>query len=51
MHKVNWGPLIGPVSAEKALQGSEMETSELLGGTEEKGCLLEVHIFNFESLG
>ena len=29
------GPLKGAVSAQKALQGSETETRELLGGTEE----------------
>ena len=28
-------PLNGALSAQKALQGSEMETRELLGGTEE----------------
>ena len=30
----NLGPLKGAVSAQKALQGSETETRELLGGTE-----------------
>ena len=34
-HEVSQGPLKGAVSAQKALQGSEMETRELLGGTEE----------------
>ena len=29
------GPFKGAVSAQKALQGSETETRELLGGTEE----------------
>ena len=50
MHRVSWEPLNGAALAEKALQGSEVETSELLGGTEEKGCLFEVHILDFESL-
>ena len=34
-HEANRGPLKGAVSAQKALQGSETETRELLGGTEE----------------
>ena len=34
-HKASRGPLKGAVSAQKALQGSETETRELLGGTEE----------------
>ena len=34
-HEVSQGPLMGAVSAQKALQGSETETRELLGGTEE----------------
>ena len=34
-HEVSQGPLKGTVSAQKALQGSEKETRELLGGTEE----------------
>ena len=33
-HKASRGPLKGAVSALKALQGSETETRELLGGTE-----------------
>ena len=35
-YEASQGPLKGTVSAEKALQGSETETRELLGGTEEK---------------
>ena len=35
-HEASQGPLKGTVSAKKALQGSETETRELLGGTEEK---------------
>ena len=35
MHEASKGPLKGAVSALKALQGSETETRELLGGTEE----------------
>ena len=35
MHEASRGPLKGVVSAQKALQGSETETRELLGGTEE----------------
>ena len=34
-HKASQGPLKGAVSALKALRGSETETRELLGGTEE----------------
>ena len=34
-HEASRGPLRGAVSAPKALQGSETETRELLGGTEE----------------
>ena len=34
-HESSRGPLKGTVSAQKVLQGSEMETMELLGGTEE----------------
>ena len=34
-HKASQGPLKGAVSAEKALQGSETETGELLGGRKE----------------
>ena len=34
-HEASRGPLKGAVSAQKALQGFEMETRELLGGTEE----------------
>ena len=37
MHEASRGPLKGAVSAQKALQWSETETRELLGGTEEKG--------------
>ena len=37
MHKVSRGTLKGAALAQKALQGSEAETRELLGGTEEKG--------------
>ena len=33
--EVSRGPLKGAMSAQKALQGSEMEKRELLGGTEE----------------
>ena len=35
-HQVSRGPLKGAVSAQKALQGSETETRELLGGMEEE---------------
>ena len=35
MHETSRGPLKGAVFAQKALQGSETETRELLGGTEE----------------
>ena len=35
-HKAGQWPLKGAVSAQKAIQGSETETRELLGGTEEK---------------
>ena len=34
-HEESRGPEKGAVSAQKALRGSEMETRELLGGTEE----------------
>ena len=34
-HGVSLGPLKAALSAQKALQGSETETRELLGGTEE----------------
>ena len=34
MQEESRGPLKGAVSAQKALQGSETETRELLGGTE-----------------
>ena len=37
-HEASRGPLKGAVSAQKALQGSETETRELLGGTEEKSA-------------
>ena len=40
MHEASPGPLKGAVSAQKALQGSETETRELLGGTEEKSIAL-----------
>ena len=40
MHEANRGPLMGPVSAQKALQGSETETRELLGGTKENSISL-----------
>ena len=33
-HEASWGPLKSAVSVQKALQGSETETRELLGGTE-----------------
>ena len=36
MHEASRGPLKDAVSAQKALQGSETETRELLGGTEEE---------------
>ena len=39
-HEASQGPLKGAVSAQKALQESEMETRELLGGTEEKSISL-----------
>ena len=39
-HKASQGPLKGAVSAQKALQGSETETRELLGGVEEKSVSL-----------
>ena len=35
MHEASQGPLKGLVSAQKAFQGCETETRELLGGTEE----------------
>ena len=35
MHEASRGPLKGAVSAQKAFQGSETKTTELLGGTEE----------------
>ena len=35
MHRASQGPLRGTVSAQKALQGYETETTELLGGKEE----------------
>ena len=35
MHRASRGPEKGAVSAQKALRGSETETRELLGGTEE----------------
>ena len=35
MHEATRGPLKGDVSAQKALQGSETDMRELLGGTEE----------------
>ena len=34
-YEASRGPLKGAVSAQKALRGSETETRELLGGTEE----------------
>ena len=36
MHKASRGPFKGTMLAQKALQGSETEARELLGGTEEK---------------
>ena len=33
-HEASQGPLKGAMSAQKAFQGSETETRELLGGTE-----------------
>ena len=36
MHEASRGPLKDAMSAQKVLQGSETETRELLGGTEEK---------------
>ena len=36
MHEASRKPLKGAMSAQIALQGFEMETSELLGGTKEK---------------
>ena len=35
MHEASQWPLKGVMSVQKALQGSETETRELLGGTEE----------------
>ena len=35
MHEASQGPLKGTRSAQKALQGSETETREVLGGTDE----------------
>ena len=35
MHEASRGPLKGAVSAQKALQGPEAETREMLGGMEE----------------
>ena len=35
-HESSRGPFKGAVSAQKALQGSETEKRELLGGTEQK---------------
>ena len=40
MHQASQGPLKGAVSAQKALQGSETETRELLGGMEENSVFL-----------
>ena len=40
MHEASRGPLKGAVSAQKALQGSETETRELLGGTAENSVSL-----------
>ena len=39
MHEASQGPLRGAVSAQKALQGPEAESRELLGGTEENNIL------------
>ena len=39
-HGADRGPLKGTVSAQKALQGSETETRELLRGTKEKSISL-----------
>ena len=38
-HEVSGGPLKGTVSAQKALQGSENKTRELLIGTKENNIL------------
>ena len=40
IHEASRRPLERAVSAQKALQGSEMETRELLGGPEEKSISL-----------
>ena len=37
-HEASQGPLKGDVSAQKALQGSETETREFLGETEENSA-------------
>ena len=45
-----WGPLRGAVSAQEALQGSETETRELLGGTEEISIsLTRIHWFDLQA--
>ena len=41
MREGSRGPLKGVASAQKALQGSETETRELLGGTKENSILLK----------
>ena len=40
MHEASQGPEKGAMSAQKALRGSETETRELLGGTEENSVSL-----------
>ena len=41
MHEASRGPKKGAVLAQKALQGSEKETRELLGGTEENSVFTD----------
>ena len=44
-HEARGGPLYGAVSSQKAHQGLEMETKELLGGTEKSSSLLRQAFF------
>ena len=41
MHEASRGTLKGAVLSQKALQGSETETREVLGGTEENSVSLK----------
>ena len=52
-HEASRGPLKSTVSAQKALQRSETETRELLGGTEEKSVSRQVwqnYVFTYLDL-